>query len=339
MVVVMQEGAKEEQIQHVIDRLVSMGFDIHRSTGASQTVLGAVGVPADFDPRDVEVLDGVREVVRITQPYKLASRAFRSQGTIVELPHGVRIGGPEIVVAAGPCSVETPEQIGMIADRVAKTGAKILRGGAFKPRSSPYSFQGLGEEGLRMLRDAASAENLKLVTEVMDLSQIEVIDKYADILQVGARNMQNFALLKSLGGCGRPVLLKRGMSSTIKELLMSAEYIVAHGNADVMLCERGIRTFETATRNTLDLNAIPYIKQKTHLPILVDPSHGTGIRDLVIPMSLAAAACGADGLLVEVHENPAAALSDGAQSLYPEGFRNLMGALAPVVQAVGRTLA
>src|SRR6202162_3220092 len=339
MVVVMQEGAKEEQIQHVIDRLVSMGFDIHRSTGASQTVLGAVGVPADFDPRDVEVLDGVREVVRITQPYKLASRAFRPQGTVVELSRGVRIGGAEVVVAAGPCSVETPEQIGVIADRVAKAGAKILRGGAFKPRSSPYSFQGLGEIGLKMMREAADKSGLLVCSEVMDASQIQMMLFYVDILQVGARNMQNYFLLRALGAAGKPVLLKRGMSATIEELLLSAEYIMAGGNYNVILCERGIRTFETYTRNTLDIAAIPVIKKLSHLPMPADPSHGTGRRDLVPPMARASVAAGADGLLMEVHHDPDHALSDGAQTLFPDQYSELMKQLRIIAPAVGRTLA
>src|SRR4030081_351824 len=339
MVVIMQEGAKEEQIQHVIDRLVSMGFDIHRSTGASQTVLGAVGVPADFDPRDIEVIDGVREVVRITQPYKLASRAFRSQGTVVELPRGVRIGGNEIVVAAGPCSIETPEQIGLIADRVAKGGAKILRGGAFKPRSSPYSFQGHGEKGLKMMREAADKSGLLVCSEVMDASQIQMMLPYIDIFQVGARNMQNYFLLRALGSVTKPVLLKRGMSATIEELLLSAEYIMAGGNPNVILCARGIRTFETATRNTLDIAAIPVIQKLSHLPMLADPSHGTGRRDKVPPMARGAVAAGADGLLIEVHNDPAHALSDGAQSLEPAAFNQLMAELRIIAPAIGRRIA
>src|ERR1700680_4898955 len=322
MVVVMQEGAKEDQIQHVIDRLVSMGFDIHRSTGASQTVLGAVGVPADFDPRDIEVLDGVREVVRITQPYKLASRAFRPQGTVVDLPRGVRIGGNEVAVVAGPCSVETPDQIGAIADRVAKAGAKILRGGAFKPRSSPYSFQGHGEKGLKMMREAADKSGFLGCSGA-----------------VGARSMQNYFLLRALGTASKPVLLKRGMSATIEELLLSAEYIMAGGNHNVILCERGIRTFETATRNTLDIAAIPVIKKLSHLPILADPSHGTGIRDKVPPMARASVAAGADGLLLEVHNDPEHALSDGAQSLFFDQFDRLMAELRIIAPAVGRTIA
>jgi 3-deoxy-7-phosphoheptulonate synthase len=339
MVVIMQEGAREEQIQHVIDRLVSMGFDIHRSTGASQTVLGAVGVPPDFDPRDVEVLDGVREVVRITHPYKLASRAFRPQGSVIELPHGVRIGGSEVVVAAGPCAVETPEQIELIADRVAKAGAKILRGGAFKPRSSPYSFQGHGEKGLKMLRKAADDSGLLVCSEVMDASQIEMMTPYIDIFQVGARNMQNYFLLRSLGAARKPVLLKRGLSATIEELLLSAEYIMAGGNHNVILCERGIRTFETATRNTLDIGAIPVIQKLSHLPIVADPSHGIGIRDRVPPMARASVAAGADGLLLEVHNDPEHAYSDGAQSLFIEQFEKLMAELRIIAVAVGRTIA
>jgi 3-deoxy-7-phosphoheptulonate synthase len=339
MVVVMQEGAKEEQIQHVIDRLVSMGFDIHRSTGASQTVLGAVGVPADFDPRDVEVLDGVREVVRITHPYKLASRAFRPEGTVIELPLGVRVGGPEVVVTAGPCSVETPEQIGLIAQRVAKAGAKILRGGAFKPRSSPYSFQGHGEKGLIMLREAAEKSGLVVCSEVMDASQIPLMLPYVDIFQVGARNMQNYFLLRALGTVSKPVLLKRGLSATIEELLLSAEYIMAGGNHNVILCERGIRTFETATRNTFDISAIPVIQKLSHLPIVADPSHGIGIRNQVPPMARAALAAGADGLLLEVHNDPDHAYSDGAQSLYFEQFEKLMAELRIIAPAISRTIA
>jgi len=339
MVVLMQASASEEQIQHVIDRLVAMGFDIHRSTGASQTVLGAVGVRPDFDTRDVEVLPGVREVVRVTQPYKLASRAFRPEGTVVELPKGVRIGGNEVVVAAGPCAVETSEQINLIAERVAALGARLLRGGAFKPRSSPYTFQGLGEPGLVMLRHAADKNGLLVVSEVMDPSQIELMLPYVDLLQVGARNMQNYHLLRALGQVSKPVLLKRGMSATMEELLLSAEYIMAGGNHNVILCERGIRTFETYNRNTLDIAAIPAIKKLSHLPILADPSHGTGRRDNVLPMARASVAAGADGLLLEVHNDPEHALSDGAQSLFFEQFEKLMAELRIIAPAVGRTIA
>jgi 3-deoxy-7-phosphoheptulonate synthase len=339
MVVVMQTGASEAQIQHVIDRLVALGFDIHRSTGASQTVLGAVGVRADFDTRDVEVLPGVREVVRVTQPYKLASRAFRPEGTVVELPRGVRIGGNEVVVAAGPCAVESAEQINLIAERVAQLGARLLRGGAFKPRTSPYSFQGMGEPGLVLLRQAADKNGLLVVSEVMDPSQISLMLPYVDLLQVGARNMQNYHLLRALGQVSKPVLLKRGMSATMEELLLSAEYIMCGGNHNVILCERGIRTFETYNRNTLDIAAIPAIKKLSHLPILADPSHGTGRRDNVLPMARAAVAAGADGLLLEVHNDPEHALSDGAQSLYFEQFAQLMTELRIIAPAVGRRLA
>jgi 3-deoxy-7-phosphoheptulonate synthase len=339
MVVVMQQGATDEQIQHVIDRLVSLGFDVHRSTGASQTVLGAVGVRPDYDPREVELLDGVREVVRITQPYKLASRAFRSEGTVVKLANGVSIGGPEVVVAAGPCSVESPEQIEAVAKSVARSGAKILRGGAYKPRTSPYSFQGMGESALKLLRDAADRYGLLVISEVMDASQIPAMLPMVDVLQVGARNMQNYYLLRALGEVKKPVLLKRGMSATIEELLLSAEYLMAGGNHNVILCERGIRTFETYMRNTLDIAAIPTIKKLSHLPIVADPSHGTGRRDKVAPMARAAVAAGADGLLIEVHNDPEHALSDGAQSLYPEQFTQLMAELRIIAPAVGRRVA
>ncbi|MGD0839559.1 MAG: 3-deoxy-7-phosphoheptulonate synthase [Candidatus Acidiferrales bacterium] len=339
MVVVMQEGATEGQIQHVIDRLVGMGFDIHRSTGASHTVLGAVGVHPDFDTRDVELLDGVRQVLRITQPYKLASRTFRPEGTIVDLGKGVRIGGTEVVVMAGPCAVESAEQIDLIAERVAALGAKVLRGGAFKPRSSPYTFQGLGEPGLKLMRAAADRNGLLVVSEVMDPSQIQLLLPYVDMLQVGARNMQNYHLLRALGEVRKPVLLKRGLSATIEELLLSAEYILAGGNYQVVLCERGIRTFETYTRNTLDIAAIPVIKKLSHLPIIADPSHGTGLRDKVAPMARAAVAAGADGLIVEVHGDPEHALSDGAQSLYIEQFAQLMAELRIIAPAVGRRVA
>jgi 3-deoxy-7-phosphoheptulonate synthase len=339
MVVVMQEGATEAQIQHVIDRLVGMGFDIHRSTGESHTVLGAVGVRADFDTRDVELLDGVREVMRITQPYKLASREFRPAGSVVEVSKGVRVGGPEVVIMAGPCAVESAEQINAIAERVALCGAKLLRGGAFKPRSSPYTFQGLGEQALKFMREAADRNGLGVVSEVMDPSQIQLMLPYVDLLQVGARNMQNYHLLRALGEIQKPVLLKRGLSATIEELLLSAEYILAGGNYNIVLCERGIRTFETSTRNTLDIAAIPVIKKLSHLPIIADPSHGTGRRDKVAPMARAAVAAGADGLLIEVHNDPEHALSDGAQSLFPDQFAQLMAELRIIAPAVGRRVA
>jgi 3-deoxy-7-phosphoheptulonate synthase len=338
MVIVMHEDATDEQIQRVIDRVVASGFDVHRSTGASHTVLGAVGVHRDFDHRDFELLEGVREVIRITQPFKLASRQFKPQGTIVDLGRGVSIGGIELVVAAGPCSVESPEQINAVAEAVAKSGAKILRAGAFKPRTSPYAFQGLGEKGLQMMRQAADKHNLFVVSEVMDPSQIQMMGGYVDMFQVGARNMQNYFLLRALGETQKPVLLKRGMSATIEELLLSAEYILAGGNYNVVLCERGIRTFENYLRNTLDIAAIPVIQKLSHLPIVADPSHGTGRRDKVPPMARAAVAAGADGLLIEVHNDPDHALSDGAQSLTPGEFSQLMGELRIIAPAVNRHL-
>ena len=338
MVVVMERRAKEKQIEHVIKALNQFGFDVHRSTGESQTVLGAIGVKPEFDIRQIQVLPGVAEVYRITEPFKLASRAFHRDDSIIDL-RGVKIGAKGIVVMAGPCSVESREQIFTIAKAVKQHGANFLRGGAFKPRTSPYSFQGLGEEGLKLLRDAADKYELLVITEVMDASQIRLVEQYADVLQVGARNMQNFTFLKELGKSRKPVLLKRGMAATIEEWLMSAEYILSGGNRSVMLCERGIRTFETATRNTLDISAIPVVHKRSHLPVLADPSHGTGIRDKVIPMARAAVAAGADGIMVEVHNDPDRALSDGAQSLYPKQFAQLMKEVRLIAEAIGRTLA
>ncbi len=335
MLVVMQEGAKEPQIQAVIDRMVSLGFTVHRSTGVRHTVLGGVGPVENVEPADFEVMDGVKECHRIVSPYKLASRHFRPGGTVVKVGD-VEIGGDKVVIMAGPCSVENEDQIGRTAEAVARAGATVLRGGAFKPRTSPYSFQGLGEKGLRMLREAADRHRLKVVTEVMDKEQVPMFAEYADILQVGARNMQNYNLLRRLGELRKPVLLKRGPAATIEELLLSAEYILTGGNYDVILCERGIRTFESYTRNTMDISAIPVVKKLSHLPIVADPSHGTGRRDKVLPMARAAVAAGADGLLIEVHCDPDHALSDGAQSLWPEQFAELMGQLRIIAPAVGR---
>ena len=338
MVIVMEKTATEEQIQKVIESLVEVGYDVHRSTGVSHTVLGAVGSPRQIvDPTALELFAGVREVVKISEPYKLVGRTFKSADTVVDAG-GVKIGGPEIIVMAGPCSVETREQVGTVARAVQAAGARLLRGGAFKPRSSPYSFQGHGEEALRWMREVADERGLAVVSEVMDIRTIDMMLRYVDLLQVGARNMQNFDLLKELGRVRRPVLLKRGMAATIEECLLSAEYLLAGGNQQVVLCERGIRTFENATRNTLDLSAIPVVKKRSHLPILVDPSHGTGRRDKVIPMARAAIAAGADGLLIEVHDNPEKALSDGAQSLYPHQFETLMGELRVIAPVVGRSL-
>jgi 3-deoxy-7-phosphoheptulonate synthase len=336
MVVVMNERATEAQIDAVIARLVEFGMDVHRSSGATRTVLGVVGT-GKVDKGLIEILDGVSEVIRITEPYKLAGRTFKNEDSVVTIDD-VRIGGDEVIVMAGPCSAENESQVMATAAAVKRAGAKVLRGGAFKPRSSPYSFQGLGEEGLRLLRTAANAHNLKLISEVMDISQIELIAKYADIFQVGARNMQNFTLLRELGRARKPVMLKRGLSATIEEWLMSAEYILSGGNMDVILCERGIRTFETATRNTFDISAIAVVKKLSHLPIVADPSHGAGRRDMVAQLARAAVAAGADGLIIEVHDNPDRALSDGAQSLFPTQFDRLMAELRIIAPAIGRSI-
>jgi 3-deoxy-7-phosphoheptulonate synthase len=338
MIIVMQQGATERQIQGVIDRLVEMGFDVHRSTGVMHTVLGGVGGKEEVDLEIFQVMDGVKEAHRIVSPYKLASRSFRPAGTVVKVGD-VDVGGQRVVIMAGPCSVESRDQIERSAEVVARAGAQVIRGGAFKPRSSPYAFQGLGEEGLQMLREAADRNGLLVVSEVMDLTQIPLVAQYADILQVGARNMQNFNLLRDLGKLRKPVLLKRGISATIEELLLSAEYILAGGNYDVILCERGIRTFETYTRNTMDISAIPVVKKLSHLPIVADPSHGTGRRDMVAPIGRAAVAAGSDGLLMEVHPDPDHALSDGAQSLRFEQFEELMPQLRIIARAVGRSMA
>jgi len=338
MVIVMEPLASEEQVQKVIETLVGAGYDVHRSTGVNYTVLGAVGVPRVMvDPASLELIPGVREVVKISAPYKLVGRTFKAADTVVNVA-GVEVGGTEVIAMAGPCSVESREQVGIVARSVRDSGARILRGGAFKPRTSPYSFQGHGEEGLRWMREAADETGLAVISEIMDVRSLEMMLGYVDCLQVGARNMQNFDLLKELGRVRKPVLLKRGLSATIEEWLLSAEYILAGGNGQVILCERGIRTFENATRNTLDISAIPVVKKKSHLPIVVDPSHGTGLRDKVIPMARAAIAAGADGLLIEVHNNPDKALSDGAQSLYPEQFGRLMSELRIIAPVLGRSL-
>jgi 3-deoxy-7-phosphoheptulonate synthase len=339
MIIAMQEAASEGQIQQVIEHLVKMGFEIHRSTGARQTVLGAVGARVDFDIRNLELFPGVQSVHRISSPYKLAGRSFRPEGTIVKLAHGLEIGGSKIVVMAGPCSVESREQLFTTAESIARAGARGLRGGAFKPRSSPYAFQGHGEEALKLLREAGDQFKLLVISEVMEISQIALMLPYVDILQVGARNMQNFNLLRELGKVRKPVLLKRGIAATLEELLLSAEYIMAGGNYDVILCERGIRTFETYTRNTMDISAIPVIHKLSHLPMTADPSHGTGRRDKVAPMARASVAAGADALLIEVHCDPDKALSDGAQSLHPEQFATLMDEMRMIAPAVGRTIA
>jgi 3-deoxy-7-phosphoheptulonate synthase len=336
MIVVMKERATEAEVDSVIARLIEWGMDVHRSSGVTRTVLGVVAA-GKLEKESIEILDGVHEVMRITEPYKRASRSYRPEETIVTLDD-VRIGGDEVIVMAGPCSAETEEQCDASAAAVKRAGAKILRGGAFKPRSSPYSFQGHGEAGLQMLRQSADAHNLKLISEVMDVSQIDIIAKYCDIFQVGARNMQNYTLLRELGHARKPVLLKRGISATIEEWLLSAEYVLAGGNDDVILCERGIRTFETATRNTFDISSIPVAQKLSHLPVVADPSHGAGRRDMVPQLARAAVAAGADGLLIEVHTDPDHAWSDGAQSMFPEQFDCLMAELRIIAPAIGRSI-
>jgi 3-deoxy-7-phosphoheptulonate synthase len=338
MIVSMQEKATEEQIFAVIEVMEESGVHVHRTTGATQTILAGVGPTAGLDLGKFEVLPGVLNVLRISSPYKLAGRAFRPEGTVVEFSNGAKIGGKQVAVIAGPCAIENREQIFAIAACVKATGAGFLRGGAFKPRSSPYAFQGMGIPGLELMREAAQAHSLLTVTEVMEISQIEPMLPYTDCFQVGARNMQNFNLLRELGQIRKPILLKRGISATIEELLLSAEYIMSGGNYDVILCERGIRTYETSTRNTMDIAAIPVVKKLSHLPIVGDPSHGTGRRDMVPAMAKAAVAAGADGILVEIHPNADKAASDAAQTLYFDQFEKLMGELRVIAKAVGRTL-
>jgi len=335
----MEGQATEENIQQVIERMVELGFNVHRTTGTAQTILAGVGTPEHFEVAEFKVLPGVYDAYRISSPYKLAGRSFRPEGTTVKFPNGVVVGGKEVVVMAGPCSVESREQILTSAKLVAAAGAQFLRGGAFKPRSSPYSFQGMGLDGLKLLREVADETGLLVITEVMEISQIELMLPYIDCFQVGARNMQNFNLLRELGHVRTPVLMKRGISATIEEVLLSAEYILSGGNYSLLLCERGVRTFETYTRNTMDISAIPVLKKLTHLPVLGDPSHGVGIRDLVPAMALASVAAGADGLLMEMHPNPDKAMSDGAQSLYPEQLQKLMAQLRMLAPVVSRTIA
>src|SRR5580693_2226562 len=339
MIVAMQDKANDEQIQHVIKRRVELGFNVHRTTGETQTILAGVGTPTHFEITEFQVLSGVQQAYRISSPYKLAGRGFRPEGTRVTFPNGLVVGGDEVVIMAGPCSIENRDQIQLSAKQVAAAGCQFLRGGAFKPRSSPYSFQGMGVEGLKIMREAADEYGLLVITEVMEISQIELMLPYIDCFQVGARNMQNFNLLRELGNVRKPVLMKRGIAATIEEVLLSAEYILSGGNYNLMLCERGVRTFETYTRNTMDISAIPVLKKLTHLPVLGDPSHGVGIRDLVPAMALASVAAGADGLLMEMHPNPDKAMSDGAQSLYPEQLQKLMAQLRMLAPVVGRTIA
>ena len=337
MVIILENNATTEQINNIKKHLEDFGFKIHESAGVQRTILGAIGVKPDFDTRIIRILEGVADVYRVTSPFKLASRNFKEEKTVVKIKD-VEIGGSKIAVMAGPCSVESEEQIFKLAEVVARSGAKILRGGAFKPRSSPYSFQGMGEEGLKLMRQAADKYGLLVITEVMQMDQIDLIGKYTDIFQLGARNMQNFSLLKELSLNNIPVMIKRGLAATIEEWLMSAEYVLAGGNKNVILCERGIRTFETYTRNTFDLSAIPIVHKKSHLPVVADPSHATGFRDQVPPMARAAVAAGADALMIEIHHDPENALSDGPQALLPDTFINLMDELRAIANAIGKTI-
>ena len=338
MIVAMQENATEEQIYAVVETMEEMGVSVHRTTGSNQTILAGVGPTAKLDLGSFEVLPGVEHVHRISSTYKLAGRAFRPEGTVVQFPNGSSIGGNQVAIIAGPCAIENREQIFTIAKCVKEAGGGFLRGGAFKPRSSPYAFQGMGIPGLELMREAADLNGLMTVTEVMEISQIEPMLPYVDCFQVGARNFQNFNLLRELGQIRKPILLKRGIAATIEELLLSSEYILSGGNYDLILCERGIRTYETATRNTMDISAIPVVKKLSHLPIVGDPSHGTGRRDLVAPMAKASVAAGADAVLVEIHPNADKAASDAAQTLYLDQFEKLVTELRVLAQAVGRTL-
>lgn len=332
MLIVMRPGAGQNEIDKVRIFIEKKGFSAHVIYGELQSVIGAVGGKI-IDPRDIELLEGVKEVIRITSSYKLASRVFQPEDTVIDVK-GVKFGGSHLGLIAGPCAVENYEQMDKIASRLKKIGVRVLRGGAFKPRTSPYAFQGLGEEGLEIIRAVADKHKMAVTSEIMEISQIPLFEKYVDILQVGARNMQNFNLLKELGMIKKPVIIKRGLAATFEELLMSAEYVMSGGNREVILCERGIRTFERVTRNTLDLSAVPVIKKVSHLPIIIDPSHGTGLRDKVAPMSRAAVAAGCDGLIIEVHHDPDNAMCDGAQSLYPEQYEKLykdIKKIAPIV--------
>lgn len=338
MIIVMNPGASKKEINHLVEKIKKLGLKPWISAGVERTIVGVIGEEDVLRIQPLEAFPGVEKVLPILKPYKIASRDFKKENSVIDIGKGVKIGGKSLVVMAGPCSVENEKLLIDIAKKVKKAGAKVLRGGAFKPRTSPYAFQGLGLKGLKFLANASKETGLPVVTEVMDTRDVEVIAKYADIFQVGARNMQNFNLLKEVGKTRKPVLLKRGMSNTVKELLMSAEYILSEGNFNVILCERGIRTFEDATRFTLDINAVPVVKNLSHLPIIVDPSHATGKWGLVEPCAKAGIAAGADGLIIEVHTKPEEAMSDGEQSLLPENFEHLMKEVAKVAEAVGREL-
>ncbi len=338
MIIVLRPDATEQQINHIIDRVQKLGLKPHVSKGTERTIIGVIGPEDILRVTPLEVFPGVEQVMPVLAPYKLVSREFRRENSVIDLGKGVKIGAEKLVVMAGPCAIENLDTLHDIATKVKKAGASVLRGGAFKPRTSPYSFQGLGEEGLRYLKKVGDELGMVTVSEVMDCRDVGLVSSFADVLQIGARNMQNFNLLKEVGLTRKPVLLKRGLSSTIKELLMSAEYILAGGNFNVILCERGIRTFEDSTRSTLDISAIPVVKQLSHLPIIVDPSHAAGKWGLVAPLSKAAVACGADGLIIEVHSHPEDALSDGAQSLLPSNFAQLMEDLKKLVKTTGRSI-
>lgn len=335
MIIVLKKEASESDIEHILEKIKEHGLEAHISRGVEKIVIGVIGDDNKMINVPIESFNNVEQVIRVTKPYKLASRDFHPHNTIIDMGT-VKIGGNELAVIAGPCSVETPEQITFVAKEVKKYGANLLRGGAFKPRTSPYSFQGLGKEGLELLKLAKEATGLPIVTEVLDTRDVELVAEYADILQVGTRNAQNFALLKELGKIRKPVLLKRGLAMKADEWVMSAEYIMSGGNYNVILCERGIRTFETATRNTLDINIIPVMKEKTHLPIIIDPSHATGKAKYVPDMALAAVAAGADGIMIEVHNDPENAWSDGDQSITPEQFGKLMEKVKLIAEIVGR---
>ena len=338
MIIVLKPKATKKQIEHLIERIKALGLKPMVSKGTERTIIGVIGSEDVLRVQPLEVIPGVEQVMPVLKPYKLVSREFKPEPTIVDVGGGTTIGGKALVVMAGPCSVENREMLFETARAVRRAGAALLRGGAFKPRTSPYSFQGMGEEGLKLLREAARATGMRVVTELLDTRDIQLVEQYADVIQIGARNMQNFELLKEVGQSRKPVLLKRGLSATITEFLLAAEYILSQGNFNVILCERGIRTFETLTRFTLDLAAVPVIKQLSHLPVVVDPSHGTGSWEYVGPMAKAAVAAGADGLVIEVHPNPETALSDGPQSLLPKKFAALVSDLRKVAHAVGRTL-
>ncbi|MEZ4863978.1 MAG: 3-deoxy-7-phosphoheptulonate synthase [Caldilineaceae bacterium] len=338
MIIVMKQGASQPEIEAVVKRVEELGKKVHLSRGEARTIIGVIGADEHtISEANFEVLDGVERTMRVMQPYKLASRDFSHTNTVIDV-NGVKIGGEQIPVIAGPCSVESREMIIETAHMVKEGGATILRGGAFKPRSSPYSFQGLGEEGLKYLADAREATGLPIITEIMSVDEIDLVAEYTDIFQVGARNNQNYSLLKALGKTNKPVFLKRGISGTIQELLMGAEYVMSNGNMQVIVCERGIRTYETATRNTFDVNALPLLKELSHLPVCADPAHGTGMANLVPAIAKAAVAAGADMLMLEVHPDPKRAWSDGAQSLNPDGFAKLVRELRPLAAAVGREI-